>query len=101
MAVVRADDEDAAARHPRTALLVIEIADSSARHDLEVKSQIYARAGIPQYWLVLAKQRVVEVLRDPDPATRSYQNRLTVSGGATVTPMAFAGPAISLLALFD
>jgi Uma2 family endonuclease len=101
LAVVRADDENTAARHPRTALLVIEIADSSARHDLEVKSQIYVRAGIPEYWLVLVKQRVVEVLRDPDPATRSYQNRLTVSGGATVTPMAFAGPAISLLALFD
>ncbi len=101
LAVVRAADEAAAERHPRTALLVIEIADSSARHDLAVKSKIYAGAGIPEYWIVLVKQHAIEVLRDPDPTTRSYQNRLTVSGGATVTPMAFRGPEISLLSLFD
>jgi Uma2 family endonuclease len=101
LAVVRAEDEAAAERHPRTALLVIEIADSSARHDLVVKSQVYARAGIPEYWVVLVKQREVEVLRDPDPAMRSYRSQVTVSGGATVTPMAFAGPTISLLTLFD
>jgi len=101
LAVVRTDEEAAAQRHPRTALLVIEIADSSARHDHVVKSRIYAGAGIPEYWLVLVKQRVVEVLRDPDPATCSYQSRVTVSGSAIVTPAAFAGPAISLLALFE
>ena len=101
LAVVRSDDEAAAERHPRTALLVIEIADSSARHDLVVKSRIYAGAGIPEYWLVLVKQRVVEILRDPDPATRSYQSRVTVSGSATLSPTAFAGLAIPLIALFD
>jgi Uma2 family endonuclease len=101
LAIVRADDEAVADRHPRTALLVIEIADSSARRDLAVKSQIYAKAGIPEYWIVLVKQRAVEVLRDPDPTARSYRSRLTVSGDATVTPTAFAGPAVSIPALFD
>lgn len=101
LAIVRADDEAAAERHPRTALLVIEVADSSARHDLVVKSQIYARAGIPEYWLVLVKQRAVEVLRDPDPAAGSYRSRLTVSGDANVTPTVFAGLVISVRALFD
>ena len=102
LAVVRADDEAAAERHPRTALLVIEIADSSARHDIVVvKSRIYARAGIPEYWVVLVKERAVEVLLDPDAVARSYRSRVTVSEAATLTPRAFAGPTLSLLALFD
>jgi Uma2 family endonuclease len=101
LAIVRADDETAAERHPRTALLVIEIADSSARYDLVVKSQIYAAADIPEYWIVLVQERAVEVLRDPDPIARSYRSRVTVSQAATLTPKPFAGPTISLLALFD
>ncbi len=101
LAVVRAADEDAAERHPRTALLVIEVADSSARRDLEVKARTYAKAGIPEYWLVLVKQRASEVLRDPDPVAGSYRTRLAASGESTVTPLAFAGPVIRVRSLFD
>ena len=101
LAIVRADDEAAAERHPRTALLVVEIADSSARHDLVVKSEIYARAGIPEYWLVLVKSRVVEVFRDPEPDSGSYRTRFTVGGDGTVTPSAFAGLTLSVATLFD
>jgi hypothetical protein len=50
---------------------------------------------------VLVQERAVEVLRDPDPIARSYRSRVTVSQAATLTPKAFAGPTISLLALFD
>jgi Uma2 family endonuclease len=38
--------------HPATAALVIEIAVSSQRRDLRVKPAIYARAGIPLYWVI-------------------------------------------------
>ena len=78
LAVVWTKDEDAPEGHPRTALLVIEVADSSARYDLVVKSRIYAKAGIPEYWLVLVRKRAIEVLRDPDLATGVYRSRLTV-----------------------
>jgi Uma2 family endonuclease len=101
LAIVRADDEAAAERHPRTALLVIEVTDSSARHDLVVKAQIYARAGIPEYWLVLVKQRVIAVLRDPDAAAGVYRDRLTVTVASTLTPSAVPGPVIEVRALFD
>ncbi len=59
LAIGRAEDEATADRHPNTALLVVEIADSSARYDLVVKSRIYAKAGVPEYWLVLLKQGAV------------------------------------------
>jgi Uma2 family endonuclease len=38
--------------HPATAALVIEIAASSQRRDLHVKPAIYARAGVPLYWVI-------------------------------------------------
>src|SRR5439155_101523 len=38
--------------HPASAVLVIEIADSSIVHDLEDKGSLYARFGIPEYWIV-------------------------------------------------
>ena len=101
LAVVRAEEDAAAERHPRTALLVIEVADSSVRRDLEVKARIYARAGIPEYWLVLVKQRAIEVLRDPDPAAAAYRSVRSHSMDSNVTPAAFSGPTIPVASLFD
>jgi Uma2 family endonuclease len=101
LAVVRAEEDAAAERHPRTALLVIEVADSSARRDLEVKARIYARAGIPEYWLVLVKQRAVEVLSDPDSAAGVYRSARRHSDDSTVAPAAFAGLVIPVATLFD
>ena len=101
LAVVRAEEEAAAERHPRTALLVIEVADSSTRRDLEVKARIYAKSGIPEYWLVLVKQRAVEVLTDPDRATGAYRSARRHSDDSTVVPAAFASLVIPVATLFD
>ena len=38
--------------HPATAALVVEVAVSSQRRDLRTKPAIYARAGVPLYWVV-------------------------------------------------
>src|SRR5215467_4594877 len=37
---------------PADVLLLIEIADSSLEYDRDMKAPIYAKAGIPEYWLV-------------------------------------------------
>jgi hypothetical protein len=74
---------------------------ATPRYDFVVKSKTFAAAHIPEYWIVLLKERAVEVLRAPDPIAHSYRSRVTVSGAATLTPMAFAGPTISLLAPLD
>ena len=39
-------------RHPDTALLVIEVASSSVREDLERKARLYARAQVDEYWVI-------------------------------------------------
>jgi Uma2 family endonuclease len=53
-------------RLPRKALLVVEIADSSLARD-RLKSAIYAKAGVPEYWLVDVAARTVEVHTEPTP----------------------------------
>jgi Uma2 family endonuclease len=64
------------------ALVVIEVSGaSSRRRDRVVKARIYARAGIPEYWIVNLDERLVEVHRDPDPATGSYRTLLEVAAG--------------------
>lgn len=51
--------------HPRSALLVIEVADSSLDRDRRVKGPLYAAAGIPEYWIVNLVDGLVEAHRDP------------------------------------
>lgn len=54
--------------HPRTALLVVEVAVSSHGVDRGVKDRLYAGADIPAYWIVDIPGLAVEVRSDPGPA---------------------------------
>jgi Uma2 family endonuclease len=64
LSVVQGTADDWAMAHPSTAHLVIEVAVSSLPLD-EGKAEIYAEAGIPEYWLVRPEQRAVDVYREP------------------------------------
>ena len=101
LAIVREADAAAARRHPKTALLVVEVADTSVRYDLEVKARIYARARIPEFWLVVVRNRVVEVLREPDSKKGAYRSRVTVPATGTLEPAAFPGLKQPVRSLFD
>jgi len=50
---------------------VVEVADATLRQDRK-KREIYASAGIPVYWIVNLKRRMIEVYTDPDAAGRKY-----------------------------
>jgi Uma2 family endonuclease len=54
-------------RHPRSALLVVEVAVSSHGVDRGAKAELYASAGVPVYWLVDVPGRTVEVRTEPCP----------------------------------
>jgi Uma2 family endonuclease len=54
--------------HPTTARLVVEVAVSSHALDRGRKSELYAAAGVPEYWVVDVPGRSVEVHREPRPA---------------------------------
>jgi Uma2 family endonuclease len=52
---------------PADILLVVEVANTSLAYDRQVKAALYARANIPEYWIVDIKGERVEAYRDPSP----------------------------------
>ena len=72
---------------PEDVLLIVEVADTSLAYDREVKVPLYARAGIPEVWLVdLANQRIV-VYREPAPD--GYHTAAIFQGDDRLSPQAF------------
>ena len=68
LAVVSGGPRDYA-DHPARPALVVEVADSSLALDREYKGSLYAKARVPEYWIVNLVDRVLEVYRDPRPET--------------------------------
>lgn len=101
LAVVRAEDARSRTRHPAAALLVIEVAGDSLRLDRETKAGLYARAGVPEYWIVNLAAASVEVYRDPDPAAGSFRTTSQCRGGGTLTALSVPGIRVDLRTLFD
>jgi Uma2 family endonuclease len=63
----RVDDYEGSIPTPADLLLLIEVADSSIRYDREVKAPLYARYGVPEYWLLNLGKKTIEVFCDPGP----------------------------------
>lgn len=51
--------------YPEDMLWVIECSQSSLKKDTEVKSTLYAQAGITEYWIINWQQNCLIVLREP------------------------------------
>jgi Uma2 family endonuclease len=63
-------------------LLLIEVADTSARYDREIKLPLYARHGVSEVWIVDLEARLARFYRDP--ADDGYrQASVTASPGFT------------------
>jgi Uma2 family endonuclease len=90
--------EPSPGHHQRTALLAVEVAVTTHGKDRNRKGVLYARAGIPIYWLVDVPGRVVEVRADPGP--RGY-GRCEVYEIGTVVPSPAEGvPDLDVARLF-
>lgn len=85
LSVLRARDDFYGTGHPEPddVLLVIEVMDTSARFDRGVKLPMYARARVPEVWLVDAKRDLVEVHRQP--SGNRYGSIEVRRRGATLT----------------
>ena len=92
LAVVTGSIRDYSDRHPTTALLVVEIADSSLLHDRKRKIPLYARFGVPEAWLCNLVRRTLEVYRDP--VQGRYQTQRILRMGDAVSPL--SRPDVSL-----
>ena len=69
------------------------------RLDRRLKGSLYARAGLPEYWIVNLVEGVLEVHQEPQPAPAAahgwvYRSVETLRPPTTVTPLAAPGAPI-------
>ncbi len=100
LAVVRAGPRDFIGKgHPASALLVIEVSDTSLRYDQTRKAHLYAAAGLLDYWIINLIDGRLEVRRDPapDPAKHlryHYASTLIVREGDVISPLSMPSATI-------
>lgn len=93
VAVVPGGPDDYGRAHPSRAALTVEVAQSSLSVDRQRKGSLYARAGLPDYWVLNLVDRVLEVYREPAPDSAAafgwrYARSEVVDASGRVTPLA-------------
>lgn len=96
VAVLKPRQDFYTTRHPQAeeVLLVIEIADSSARYDRERKLPLYARFGIPEAWLIDIPAQAIWVHRSPENGT--YTTRFQLTTPFRIQPVMLDGVQLDL-----
>jgi Uma2 family endonuclease len=105
LAVVRGSWRDYRDDHPSSAVLILEVADTSLAYDRDRKGSLYARAGIADYWIVNLQAVRLEVYRDPTqcseaPGGWSYGTLRSFEPGQNLAPLAAPDRPMALDALF-
>ncbi len=95
----RADGYRTAHPEPKDVLLIIEVADNSVDFDLKVKSKLYSKAGIPEYWVVEVKERRVSV--HTIPTARGYKTMQVFEGGDVIKSCSVKGLTIKVKELLS
>jgi Uma2 family endonuclease len=72
--------------HPTTALLVIEVAETSLNKDRLIKAALYAAAGVPEYWIVDLPGSSIDVY--VAPVQGRYTRRTAACSGDALRPVA-------------
>jgi Uma2 family endonuclease len=78
--------------HPGHAALLIEVALTSLRFDRSTKASIYARAGVPAYWIVNVAEHCIEAYSNPQ--ADGYAERVVFKSGEHLSVPGF--PDVSL-----
>ena len=95
---MQVDARDDALPEASDVLLVIEVADSTLRHDRDVKVPLYASHGIPEVWIVDVRAR--RVVRFRQPVEGGYASSDTPSLSGPLAPSAAADILVDLSGLF-
>jgi Uma2 family endonuclease len=99
LAIVRGDILDYAERHPlvQDLALVVEVADSTLLYDTETKDKLYARSGVPDYWVLDLKNRQLHIFRQPTAS--GYASHLILAEPSQASPLAFSDSVVELNSL--
>jgi Uma2 family endonuclease len=101
VAVAAGHPRDYRSAHPSRPALVVEVAEFSLDFDRRDKGSLYARASLPEYWIVNLVDRTLEVYRTPAPAPDApygwaYRDAQRIEPGAVVSPLALPHTAIQV-----
>lgn len=96
IALLKPRDDFYSQSHPTAAdvLLVIEVAETSVEYDRSVKMPLYARAGIPETWLVNLPKDIIEIYTQPKNG--KYQKVQRLKRGKLLASPTIAGLSISV-----
>ncbi len=87
LARLRGDDYTGGHPTPADIFALIEVSDTSAAYDREVKALLYAQHDIPEYLLLDLPRQTLTVFREPSP--EGYGSMQTLRRGGVWAPLAF------------
>jgi Uma2 family endonuclease len=79
---------------PEDILLIIEVSDTTLEYDMKVKVPLYARAGIPETWLVNLRGGRIKAYADP--AAGAYQTIASYARGDELRSRSLAALRVSV-----
>ena len=83
---------------PDEVYLIIEIADTTIDQDLGPKANLYAAAGVLDYWVFNITLEQLHIFQDPQ--ANGYQRQLILRGHQSVSPLAFPDCTVSVQECF-
>jgi Uma2 family endonuclease len=97
--VVRGKPRDYIERLPAASdvALVVEVADSTLAQDRTIKQRIYARAGIPVYWIINLVDNQIEVYTQPIMGAEPGYPAPTIYKGDDLLPLVIDGQEVARL----
>lgn len=102
--VVRGERRQYRDRHPQAdeVAIVVEVSDTTLQRDRSLKKRLYARCGIPVYWIINLAENQIEVYMAPSgPAEQpDYQQRQDYHLTDEV-PLIIVGQEVGRLAVRD
>lgn len=100
--VVWATARSYARRLPRPSdiLLLMEVADRSLAYDRGEKRQLYAEAGVPEYWVVDIPNRQIHIFRNPQADEYETHDTIRCEPGVSIAPLLVPEAVLSAPDLF-
>jgi Uma2 family endonuclease len=79
--------------HPTVAALIVEVSDTTLFYDTTTKAELYATAGVPEYWVLDLDGKRLLVFRDPVQLPKglgasAYQTHFSLGSTETIAPLA-------------
>jgi Uma2 family endonuclease len=78
--------------------LIVEVSDTTLRHDLRIKAALYARAGIAEYWVAELNARRLVVHRTPEEGR--YSSVVSYDANESVIPLTAPDHRVAVASLF-